>query len=177
MSVLTVDVARTHLNIPDRPDDNLTDELQSTIDEAEAALVNLVGPLVPTATTSRVEGRSYTLLLPVTPVISLTSVTPVGGAALTVTDLQVDAAGIVRYAVYPWAAFSAYWYDVAYSAGRVTVPANLIRVEKELLTRYWMTQRGPDMRYGMARAEILSNLLTELDLQRLLASDRQLPVA
>jgi len=138
MSVLTLAQAKTHLNITVTTYDT---ELQTFIDSAEAVLTKHVGPLEATAITERLNGGVDTLVLRKSPVISLTSVTPYQGTALTLTDLYLDTAtGLVTYN--SGAAFTARFYTVVYSAGRSSLPADLLMADKELVRHLWATQRG-----------------------------------
>lgn len=138
MSALTLAEAKTHLNITVSTYDT---ELQAVIDSAEAALAKRVGPLVSTAVTRRIPGGTYELALPVTPAISLTSVTPRSGTALTLTDLYLDTTtGMVTFN--NLGPFVAAYYDVVYAAGRTTCPSDLLFADKELVRHLWTTQRG-----------------------------------
>lgn len=143
MSVLTLAEAKTHLGITVTTYDA---ELQTFVDSAEAAIAAKVGPLSQTTRTDRVRGMGKELILPAAPVVSVTSVTPVGGAALDLTSIVVDyAAGVVAYVAatqYNFARFPLPWYDVVYVAGRSTTPADLLQAIKELLRHLWVTQRG-----------------------------------
>lgn len=155
MSTLTLAVAKTHLNVTGSAQDG---EIQDTIDEAEAAIAERVGPLVSTATTVRVRGMSDALVLPVTPALALTSVTPVDGTALTLADLYLDAAaGVVTYD--SGGSFSARAYDVVYNAGRSSCPDDLLRAIKEMVRHLWITQRGPTGRPGSGASEGVSNTI------------------
>jgi hypothetical protein len=155
VSVLQLAVARSHLNISATTQDT---KLQGMIDAAEAVIARRCGPLASTATTARVEGGSSTLILPVIPAISLTSVTPVGGSAVTLGDLYLDTtAGLVTYA--GGGSFSAGVYDVVYAAGRATCPADLLMGVEELVRHMWATQRGPTRRPGSEPSEGASNTL------------------
>lgn len=139
MSALTLADAKEHLNIPDSVSDA---EIQTFINAAESAVAQRVGPLVSTSKTLRVRGGA-TALLVAPPVISLTSVTPVGGTALTVSDLVVDfAAGIIEYAPTTGFWFGQDWYDVVYDAGRAVCPPDLLMAVKLHLRDLWTTQRG-----------------------------------
>lgn len=156
MSVLTLAEAKAHLNITDSGSDA---ELQTFIDAAEAALAARVGPLGPVTTTARVAGGGRTLLLPVAPAVSITSVTPVGGTALTVGDLYLDqAGGAISYASN--ASFSSYWYDVVYVAGRAVnaCPDDLLMADKELLRHMWTTQR-PSGRFSSPLSDTAANTI------------------
>lgn len=138
MSVLLLADAKTHLNITGTTPDV---ELQAVIDSAEAAIVKKCGPLASTATSVRVRGCTHMLALPVMPAISLTSVTPRDGSALTLSDLYLNtASAVVTYN--DGSRFPATYYDVVYSAGRTTCPDDLLFAVKELVRHLWQTQRG-----------------------------------
>lgn len=144
MSVVTLAQVKTHLNISVATYDT---ELQTVLDSCEAAIVKKVGPLTSVATTSRAEGYSGCLTLPVPPVISLTSVTPNAGSALTVSDLTVTTGGQVEFTVGGW--FPAPWYTVVYNAGRTTLPDDLRLAVLELVRHKWaQSQRGGSARPG-----------------------------
>lgn len=148
VSVLSVPLAKTHLNITSATYDA---ELQSMIDSAEAILGRLVGPLQATSKTSRVYPREgCTLVLPICPVVSLTSVTPYSGGALTLSDLHLNTdAGTIAYST-GTGSFTARWYDVVYLAGRATCPDDLLLAVKEFVRHLWTTQRGSSGRPSAA---------------------------
>src|SRR5574337_1315530 len=79
MSVILLDEAKDHLNIPLEvvSDDS---ELGRFIARAESAMAQRTGPLVGTPVTQRVPGGEV-LVLRHRAVLSLTSITPVGGTA------------------------------------------------------------------------------------------------
>jgi hypothetical protein len=142
MSVVLLADARTYLN---EVSTALDAELQTFIDAAEAAIAQRIGPLTTAAQTSRVRGWGYTLQLPVWPVASLTSVTPVGGTALTVADLIVDPDSLRTVEYLQSGYFGARWYDVVYTAGRTvsaTVNPDIYKADLELIRHMWSTQRG-----------------------------------
>jgi hypothetical protein len=152
VSVVSLPEVKTHLNLTVSTHDT---ELQAVLDGAEAAIGERVGPLTSTATTARVRGGGSALVLPVSPAVSLTSVTPADSTALTLADLYLDTeAGVVTYE--SGATFSARHYTVVYQAGRATCPADLKLAVKELVRHLWTTQRGPTARAGLA-AEMTSN--------------------
>lgn len=156
MSVLTLAEAKAHLNITDSGSDA---ELQTFVDAAEAALAARVGPLGPVTTSARVAGGGRTLLLPVAPAVSITSVTPVGGTALTLSDLYLDqTGGTVAYI--SDSPFTSYWYDVVYVAGRAlnACPDDLLMADKELLRHMWTTQR-PSGRFASPLADTAANTI------------------
>jgi hypothetical protein len=126
------------------------------IASAEAALAKRVGPLGPESVTARVEGGGA-LILPRTPAVSVTSVTPLGGDAIT-SGLHLDqAAATVTYDT--GAAFPPGYYDVVYEAGRAACPDDLLMALKELVRHMWSTQRGGSQRPGSQASNELSNSL------------------
>lgn len=141
---MTLPDAKTHLGITVDTDDA---ELTVMITAAEAALAKMCGPLSATATTSIVDGGGRSLPLPVSPVISLTSVTASDGTTIATTDLSVLPPGLVTY-TNGGACFPALWYTVVYQAGRATCPADLLLADKELVRHLWATQRGGAARPG-----------------------------
>lgn len=144
MSVVSLADVKTHLNLTVATHDG---ELQQLIDSAEAAIGERVGPLASTATTARVRGGGLALVLPVSPAVSLTSVTPADSTALALSDLYLnEAAAVVTYE--SGASFTARHYDVVYQAGRASCPDDLRLAVKELARHLWMTQRGSAPRPG-----------------------------
>jgi hypothetical protein len=88
--------------------------------------------------------------------VSLTSVTPYNGTALTLSDLYLDtASAVVTYN--SGAGFSANYYDVVYQAGRTTCPDDLLMAVLELVRHLWLTRRGPTRRPGSDPSEGTSN--------------------
>lgn len=149
MSALLLADAKTHLNITVNTYDT---ELQGFIDAAEAVIGNIVGPLVLTGVSARVRASGGSLILPVAPAASVTSITDSGSTALVLADLVIDLdAGIVTYA--NGAFFADGWYTVEYSAGRSSMPADLLLAVKELVRHMWTTQRGATTRPGSAPPE------------------------
>jgi hypothetical protein len=141
VSVLTLDEAKAHLNIQGTTDDA---ELQTVIDAAEARLSQEVGPLAATEVSRRISGGGWELVLPVTPAMSLVSITPWAGSALTLADLYLDTVtGLVTFN--NPTLFAATYYDVVYDAGRLTCPDDLLFAIKELVRHLWETQRGTPM--------------------------------
>lgn len=179
MAVVTVAEAKAHLNITSTAHDA---ELATIIPAAESVIAQRVGPLEPTTVTSSVAGHSGTLILPTSPVISLTTVTPVGGTALTVADLTLDGtAGLVTYT--SGAAFGARRYTVVYSAGRAAgaLPADLRFAVLELVRHLWQSQRGPGNRPGSSAIETASApgaaYLLPYRVEALIAPHQQIGVA
>lgn len=156
MAVLSLGEAKNHLNITTSDFDA---ELESVVAAAEARLAHDCGPLEPTTYTVRVDGRCAALVLPTTPAVSLTSVTPAGGTALTVGDLYLDGeAGMVTYST-GGGYFGDSAYTVVYEAGRSSVDEDLLMAVKELVRLAWSPQRGGSRRPGSAPQEGYSNTL------------------
>lgn len=157
MSALGLADAKSHLNITSPDYDT---ELQTFINAAEAFIAQRVGPLAVTASlTKRVAGYGWSLHLPVYPVVTLTSVTPVGGTALTLGDLYVDKnIGTVSYNLGA-AFFSSPAYDVVYTAGRSPVPDDLLWKVKETLKYLWSSQRGGASRPGTSAPDLAAPTL------------------
>lgn len=142
-SVLSLTDAKAHLNITA---DTWDVEIEAFIAAAEAAIEQRVGPLQPRSRTDRVRGGGTALALHASPAISLTSVTEVGGVALAVGDLSLhEPAGVVRFV--NGGTFTGREYDVVYTAGRGTCPADLMLAVKELVRHLWQSsQRGNGQR-------------------------------
>lgn len=155
MAVVTLPEAKAYLNISSTTSDA---ELGEFIARAVAAIGSKCGPLEATEKTSRVRGGWSALALPVTPVLSLTSITPLGGTALTVDDYLVTPGGIVEPEAGGW--FGSRWYDVVYQAGRAAVPDDLKLGVLELLRHLWDTQRaGGSRRIGSAGSDAVANTI------------------
>lgn len=164
MSVLDLAAARTHLNITGSSYDT---ELQAFIDAAEATLAQRVGPLSTTSVTKRVPGFGWSLHLPVYPAVSLTSVTPIGGTAITLTTLYLETnSGTVSRNDLGF--FSSAAYDVVYTVGRSAVPADLLMAVKKLLKFMWKDQRGGASRPGQTPEVIAPGRLFPPDVEELI---------
>jgi hypothetical protein len=140
MSALTLQQARDHLNISNAVSDV---EIQATIDAAEAILAQSVGPLSTLAArTDRLPGGTK-LVLPIAPVISVTSVTsPDGSLAVDLTTVTKNLPAGVLYFTDNATWFTSSVYDVTYVPGRATLPGDLLLAVKEMVRHLWMTQRG-----------------------------------
>lgn len=155
MAALSLPDAKSHLNITTTDHDA---ELSDFIDAAQSRLEHDCGPFESVAKTARVRGGDE-LVLPATPVVSLTSVTPVGGSALTLADLHLESAsGVVSYNL--GGSFGSARYDVVYQAGRASVPDDLLMGLKELVRLCWSgSQRGGTRRPGSPPSDGYSNTL------------------
>ena len=142
MAVLTLPEVKTHLNISTSDDDT---EILEFIARAEAAIAAKCGPLQQESVTTRVRGYGRALAPKVTPILSLTSVTPVGGSAVSLSLLhtpehRLRGPSTIEYLDGQW--FGSRWYDVVYVAGRSTVPEDLRHAVFEAIRYYWETQLG-----------------------------------
>lgn len=144
MSVLTLAEVKDHLNISSVSFDA---ELQVFINRAEAAVASKCGPLASTAVTQKVRGYASSLSPRVTPILSLTSVTPTGGgtpiglALLVTPEMGLRGPQTIEY-LSPGGFFSSFWYDLVYNAGRAVVPDDLKLAALEGVRYYWQTQLG-----------------------------------
>ena len=155
MSVLSALEVKSLLNLETDANDI---DLQRCIDQAEDAIAAKCGPLEATSITERVRGGGTGLVLRTTPVISLTSVTPVDGSAYTLADLDLDkSAGVIEWG--SGARFTTGRYDVVYSAGRASLPDDLKRGVIELVRHLFDVKRGGRVRTGAAASEVQSNTL------------------
>jgi hypothetical protein len=154
MSVLLLVDAKEYLNITVNTQDA---EIQDFIDAAEAAIGAKCGPLATVEKTVRVSGGGSRLLgLPVSPAVSLASVTPYASATIPMVDLHLDTAG-ARITYNDGSTFDASYYDVVYTAGRTPCPDDLLLAVKELLRHLWGTQRGTARRPGSQVSTETSN--------------------
>lgn len=145
MSVVDLEAMKAHLNISRVSAADAV--IQSTIDEVEAAIAQRCGPLEPKTMTDRITvGRSqYSLVLPITPVVDLTSVTPYAGTALGLDLLYLDSdAGIITRN--DNGCFTMPYCDVVYRAGRETCPDDLVRAVKETVQYFF---EGSALRGGV----------------------------
>lgn len=142
MAVLEITAIRDHLNISGTASDT---ELLEFAGRAEMAVASRCGPLARTAVTTKVRGYGRSLTPRVTPILSVESVTPLGGlpvalGALATPEQGLRGASTIEYL--SGATFGARWYEVSYTAGRDPVPDDLRLAVLEALRYYWSTQRG-----------------------------------
>lgn len=116
--------------------------LSKTIADAEAIVTRRCGPLVSTQVTRRVWPSGGALVMPVYPIISVTSVTGVDtGNVIAVDDDDIDkAAGILTPD-----GLGSEAYDVVVQAGRdATTVADLKRAVIEMVRYLWRPTQGPN---------------------------------
>lgn len=145
MGVLTLTEIKDHLNITTGGNDA---ELTTFGNRAETAIAGRCGPLAPVAVTTKLRGLRWALTPQVTPISSLTSITPVGGVALSLTLFVTPEVGLRGPQRIEWLSpggyFNAYWYDVVYNAGRSSLPDDLRLAALEGVRYYWQTQLGEE---------------------------------
>ncbi|MFF9898499.1 hypothetical protein [Streptomyces longispororuber] len=146
MALLTLDEAKRQLDIETTAHDV---ELQLYLEALAPVIEGYIGPVENRIVTETLTSHGASLCLRQTPVVSLTSLTPVldGGAALDVATLAVDTVtGVITrrdrflFCPGPWTA--------VYVAGRGTVPATVKLAAAILLQHLWRTQ------YGAARGAV-----------------------
>lgn len=138
-NVVGLDYAKPLLNFQGTVDDDL---LESVIAQAETMVVQKCGPLTATALTKRVIARGGKLVLPVVPVISITSATAVeSGVALDLTDANLVNLGAGVIAV--TGVSDGVAFDVVYQAGYSTTPEALKRAVVEVARYLWRPLQGP----------------------------------
>lgn len=127
-------------------------ELELTLEAATNAVEGWqrIGPICVRSFTDRVRVESGSLVLPKTPVQSVTSATRVpDGLQYVPADLDVDSVtGIVEALS---GSIARGKYDVVYEAGRDPVPADLKEATLVIGKHLWESQRGP--RAGRLRNE------------------------
>lgn len=141
--VLDLDDAKAQLNITGTTHDL---ELESYISSVTDVVEHHIGPVIIREVSEERQGGPF-LVLAHTPVVSLTSVTPVlsGGISYDVTTLVFNAAtGVVRRG--DGSAFTGGPFTVIYQAGRAAitedVPANINLAARIIVAHLWDTQRG-----------------------------------
>ena len=149
MAVLTLPELKRHLGAK-APDDEA--DLTALITAAESAVAARCGPLEPTSVTKRIRG-GRSLVLPTTPVISVTTVTGKSGSVVAGGTYYLwGESGVVTSD----SEFSEEFYDVVFSAGRSACPADLKEAVKERARYIWQSRRGPAN--GIAGSESLNAL-------------------
>ena len=150
MAVPTLAEVKRHLSIKASDYDDI---LPAVITAAIAYVGMECGPLESTSVTTRVPGGGDLLVLPVRPLLSVTSVTGKSGAVVPASTYTVwtDYASVSAVA---GGCFSEDYYDVVYAAGRTTCPGPLAEAVKWTVSDMWSPVRGPAA--GVAGSEPIS---------------------
>jgi hypothetical protein len=136
--------AKEHLNIPlDRTDDDR--ELLGFLVAVTAVVENHIGAVLRAEQTTTFDGGLDSIVLPVTPILSVTSVTE-SGTAVDASGYSLDAAsGVMRRLSggrpIGWRAGIGN-VVVDYVVGRTSVAANVSRAALIILKHMWETQRN-----------------------------------
>ncbi|MEU1122132.1 head-tail connector protein [Streptomyces sp. NPDC005899] len=141
MALLTLDEAKAQLNLRTTASDT---ELQLYIDALTSVIEGYVGVVEEREVTETVAGQGPAVVLLQTPVLSVTSLTPVqtGGTAVDVARLHVDGpSGVVGYS--DRSVFSCGPWTAVYTAGRAEVPPSIKLAALLLLQHLWRTKNGP----------------------------------
>jgi hypothetical protein len=155
VSVLSDAEAKRYLQVSGTWDADRTAELSPTIAAAEKWVAGKCGPLEPTTIEERLSGGTDTLTLSTTPVLTVTSVTPVlstgPGTVLTAGAVWARlSSGLIQLP--SGGTFSAREYDVEYVAGYPQTPPDLLQAVKAYLLYLWLiAQRGTNTRAPSAR--------------------------
>lgn len=137
--VLSLDDARAVCNLID---DSQDAELEVYIAAVTEAIEDDIGPVGRRTVTETVYPARGVLELRIKPVLSVTSITPYAGVALSSTVYTLRPGGFVYPATYA-AGFYAPEYAVVYVAGRTTVQAKVNLAGREVLRHLWSFQQGP----------------------------------
>lgn len=139
---------KLHLQIDPGNLDNDT-EMTGHLEAATTALEGLVGPMVPRTVVTRRRAAGGAIVVPVRPVLDVTSVAGVawdGTIDQDVTALDWDTNGIIRggHTCLPRGR-----YTVTYTAGRDPVPENMRLAVLIVAAHLWETQRNRGARRGV----------------------------
>jgi hypothetical protein len=120
------------------------EELRGFIAATTDAVEFFTGPVAVRTYSERIDGDRPMLVLTHTPVVSVTSITPIltGGTSYLPADVDVDAdTGTVQLLTGGW--FTGGPWRVAYKAGRPVVRGGIQKASHIILQHMWRTQRGP----------------------------------
>lgn len=144
LSPVTLQEFRDELNL-DASDDVSDEELWSKLIAAVGMVEDRVGPMRPRTQTSRVVVSGSVVLLPVHPVISVTSITDDLDVAVSLEELWLDASDGTLTSAVPgtWPLSVPGVYTVEYVVGRDPVPDVLADAVLVVARQLWESQRGP----------------------------------
>lgn len=149
MSLVLLADVKAHLDIQTSSNDV---DLQAMIDAAEATIAQILNAgsgLASESVSTRVAGRTRTLVLTRGPVLSITSVTGSLSGVLSLSDLDIDLEhGLIHYPPLQLLAFLDPFYTVVYDVGFASLPPDLALAVKELVRHFWTSRRGPTGRVG-----------------------------
>ena len=142
-AIVSLAEARAHLNALGTQTTN-DEELRFHILTASRVIESFVGPVAARTYTQTVRNFDSPIVLDHTPVLSVTSVTPAGAAALNPASMSVDLdAGLIYPAYgYYWPTYAYGATTVVYVAGRTTVPAEIRMATLDLIRLNWRPQQG-----------------------------------
>jgi uncharacterized phiE125 gp8 family phage protein len=149
--VVSLTELKAHLGITDSTDDA---ELDDTLDEAIAAIEDIVGPLSPQTFVEQIDNHGGDIVLSRTPVVSVQSVSIEPWLGATATDDTAGwrlntATGVLRRQV-TGGALPFYGrgsvFTVTYTAGYSDVPGAVNRAIKTQAKSMWKSQRVPTNR-------------------------------
>lgn len=142
-SLISIAEAKVGLNIP-ATTTTFDDELREYCEAVTRVVEDFVGPIVRRTVTRRCWGYAYSVRLPHTQILSITSIVLVrdGSQPITISDLAVDPlTGIVTYkngiTRFPYGDL-----DFTYVIGRTYVEPNWTLAAKEILQSNWRSQLG-----------------------------------
>lgn len=134
--------AKQQLNLP-LTSTTHDEELRGFIAATTDAVEFLIGPVVVRSYTERVDGDRPMIVLSHTPVVSVTSITPVltGGTTYLSSEVDVDAdTGVVQLLTGGW--FTGGPWGVTYKAGRSVIRGGVRLASLIIIQHMWRTQRG-----------------------------------
>lgn len=147
MPVVTLADVKTYLNIRGTADDA---ELQSFLDDAVAAVEDVIGPITPVSVTDTYDEHGGAIVLAKMPVQSVESVSIqpwLGSAPIDDTAAWVvnTTTGVMRRRLVggslPWVGPGSI-FTVTYTAGRADVPGPVNRAILMQVREMWRSQRG-----------------------------------
>lgn len=137
--ILSLTDARKHLRLQGTADD---EELRLYVEATTGIVEYYVGAVV-RRTVTDVHHGGPAIALDKTPVLELTSITPMvaGGIAYSPGDIDVDTeSGVLRLKGGSW--FARGPYRITYTAGRATVPAPILLASVEIIRHLWRTRQA-----------------------------------
>jgi hypothetical protein len=134
--------AKQQLNLPLATTTH-DEELRGFIAAATDAVEFITGPVVVRSYSERINGDRPMLALSHTPVVSVTSMTPLlsDGTAYLAADMDVDPdSGVVQRLTGDW--FTGGPWRLTYKAGRSVIPGGVRLAALIIVQHLWRTQRG-----------------------------------